>query len=211
MVCKVSMDLIQMLESRNLGLITRKIFSLLPLHELRSCAQVSKLWESILFERMLIRERPEKTKSKWLQGRVKVSKLLDAVYTNCSNKICRSGYTFFFDELNLKADSSEPIMVPVYCGPEFVKRVALQYSRADGEFENELVDHWFLEALDVLDYEDKNFLVISRLSPKFKEKDMKKAYGSEGNYHCMYCTVRSIHTTVPSYVLASYIQYSSTY
>ncbi len=63
-----------MLESLNLGLITRQIFGLLPLHDIIVCTMVSKLWKSIIQEQVF-RESQEKTESKWLNGKFKVTNL----------------------------------------------------------------------------------------------------------------------------------------
>ncbi len=123
------MDLIQLLECRNLGLITRKIFHCLPLHDILVCTQVSKVWRSIIQEQVLWQESQEKTERKWLNGKFKVTKLdvekhlgEDGASCELDQTVCWSSYIFLFPS-KVKENSIQ--LMIVYCGTNFVCKVEM--------------------------------------------------------------------------------------
>ncbi len=161
------MDLFQMLESHNLGLITRQILYLLSLHDLLVCTRVSNFWNAIILENYekLFRETTEETESKWLNGKLSETKIdLSKHLDGCLNSLkgittlCCCGYTFFFSPKPKRYSAQSMI---VFCGSNFVSQVTLPSSEASQD-KKETFDSCDWEFIDILEYDAENFVLLAK-------------------------------------------------
>ncbi len=168
------MDIFQLLECRNLGLI--KILQQLSLHDLMVCTRVSKLWRSVIQDNyeLLFKEANQKTESKWLNGKLAAAKLdfsrhVDGGKVNLRNMkcLCCSGYSFFIPRI-LKRDCVQPMMV--YCGSTYIKSVTIPNCGINDEVAQDCSDFWIWKFTEMLDYEE-SFILVAQSRPNSQYDD----------------------------------------
>ncbi len=186
MATDTAMDLIELLEARNLGLISRQVFRHLSLSDLQSCVHVSKLWKSVIEENFsnIVRESSRETESKWLRGNLRVTKLdhvdYDKKYLIDMTIICRHGYNFFFPPKSTTDD--EQLMV-VYYGSKFINKVAVPNCGLTKDLDDDSdVDSWDWNYLDVLDNGSGNFILVAR-SAHTLTREQEYIWSVSGRYN----------------------------